>query len=310
MEYEAAPLEGVTDAVFRKNHAAFYPGTDRYYTPFISPTQNHCFTRRDLRELSPENNPDVQIVPQLLGKNAEDLIWAIRELSAMGYAEVDLNLGCPSGTVTAKKKGAGLLAFPEELDAMLDKVFSAAPCRISVKTRLGMEQPEEFPRLLEIYNKYPVCRLIIHPRTRREMYEGSVHADMFRYAEEHTALPLCYNGDLKTPEDIRRIAEDHPTVHCVMAGRGLIADPALFRKMNGGGDDISTLRAFHDRLCSEYVRVFGDRRSAMHRMKAIWAFLLPRFDGAESYRKRMIKTRRWEDFLLVTDEIFSTSCYL
>ena len=305
MEYEAAPLEGITDAVYRRTHAALYPGITRYYTPFISPTQNHCFTPREMRELAPENNPGLTLVPQLLGKNAQDLLWAMEALADMGYDEVDLNFGCPSGTVTAKRKGAGLLAYPDELEALLDEVFASAPIRVSVKTRLGMDEPEEFFRILAIYDRFPIHRLIIHPRTRSQMYEGAVHMDAFDDALRRTRLPVCYNGDLKTPDDIRGFAAAHPTVSCVMAGRGLIADPALFAKLHEGADDAEKLRVFHERLCEEYVRVFGGKNSAMHRMKAIWAFLLTRFANGQSYQKQLIQAGRWEDFLAVAEMVFS-----
>lgn len=305
MEYECAPLEGITDAVYRRTHARFFPGITRYYTPFISPTQHHCFTPRELRELSPENNPGLTLVPQLLGKNAEDFLWAARELAEMGYEEVNLNLGCPSGTVTAKGKGSGLLAKPEELERFLDAVYASSPLKISIKTRLGFEQPEEFDRLLAVYNRYPVRRLIVHARTRREMYNPGVHWDAFGKALQNTALPLSYNGDLFTPEDVAAFRAEFPSVRSVMLGRGLTADPGLIVKLSGGDVDKPALRAFHDALCREYPVVFGDRSSAMHRMKAIWQFMLCSFEGGEAYRKRLIKAKLWEDFLAVTDEIFS-----
>lgn len=305
MEYEAAPLEGITDAVYRRTHAAFYPGAARYYTPFISPTMHHIFTPRDLRELSAENNRGFTLVPQLLGRNANDLLWAAEELAAMGYEECNLNLGCPSGTVTAKRKGAGLLAFPEELDALLHCLFSHAPLRISIKTRLGMESADEFDRLLRIYEKYPVCRLIIHPRTRADQYTGAVHLDAFRHALKVSGLPISYNGDLFTEEDVRRFCERFPSVDTVMLGRGLIADPGFIERLQGGSPDLRRLILFHNALCEEYLRVFGDKNSVMHRMKAIWHYMLPRFAEGERFRKRLIKTRRWEDYLIVIEEIFA-----
>ena len=304
MNYEAAPLEGITDAVFRRTHAAFYPGIARYYTPFISPTMHHVFTPRDLRELAPENNSGLKLVPQLLGRNPCDLLWAIEELSAMGYEEVDLNLGCPSGTVTAKRKGSGLLAFPEELDALLHILFSSSPIRISVKTRLGLSSPGEFERILSIYNKHPICRLIIHPRTRDDQYTGPVHWYAFGRALENTSLPVTYNGDLFTVSDVERFREAFPSVESVMLGRGLIADPALVVKLNGGADDPEKLKDFLRTLSEEYVRVFGDKHSAMHRMKAIWAHVLPRLPDGEACRKRLVKTRRWEDYLTVTEDLY------
>ena len=305
MEYEAAPLEGITDAVYRRVHAKYYPGVTRYYTPFISPTMHHVFTPRERRELAPENNPGLELVPQLLGRNASDLLWAAEELASMGYREMNLNLGCPSGTVVAKRKGAGLLAYPEELDALLRVLFAAAPLRISIKTRLGMEAPSEFAALLGIFSRYPVCRLIVHARTRAEQYDGCVHRDVFAMALENTAIPLSYNGDLFTADDVMRFRESFPTVDCVMLGRGLAADPGFVTALRGGSPDIRTIREFHLELCAEYVRVFGDKNSAMHRMKAIWSYLLPRLPSGESYRKTLRKTRTWEEFLIVCSGILS-----
>ena len=305
MIYEAAPLEGITDAVFRRTHAAFYPGVARYYTPFISPTMHHIFTSRELRELAPENNPGLELIPQLLGRNEYDLLWAANELADMGYTEMNLNLGCPSGTVTAKRKGAGLLAYPEELDSLLERLFSAAPLAISVKTRLGMTSPEEFDRILSIYNKYPIRCLIIHPRTREDQYKGTVHLDAFEKALSGTSLPICYNGDLFTPEDVLRFHARFPAVNDIMIGRGLIADPAMIVRMQGGLSEPETLRAFHDTLCEEYIRVFGDKNSSMHRMKAIWAYWIPRLGISENEKKRLVKARRWEDFRSAADDILA-----
>ena len=305
-QIEFAPLEGVTDALYRRTHRAFYPGIDRYYTPFISPTQNRRFTPRELRELSADNNRGVPLVPQLLGKNAGDFLWALGALADMGYEEVNLNLGCPSGTVTAKGKGAGFLAHPDALSAFLDEVFSKTPVRISIKTRLGLSDPSEFPRLLEIFSRYPVCRLIVHPRTGAELYRGSVHLDAFALAAENAAAPLCYNGDIFSVSDFQRFAAAFPQIHTVMLGRGLVSDPALAVKLRGGEGDKKTLKAFHEALCEGYPALFGSTSSATHRMKAIWAYMLGNFRDGEAFRKKIIKAKRWEDFRAVTEDIFQT----
>lgn len=307
MEYEFAPLEGITDAVYRRTHCRHYPGVTRYYTPFISPTHHHVLTPRDRRELAPENNPGLTLIPQLLTKNAADFLWAANTLRDMGYREVNLNLGCPSGTVTAKGKGAGFLARPDELDAFLAEIYAAAPLAVSVKTRLGMDGPEEFFRLFDIFYQYPVARLIIHPRTRAGQYDGPVHRELFAYAyaRSRTSIPLCYNGELRTPDDIAAVAAEFPGLPAVMLGRGLVADPALIGKSSGVPGDKAALRRFHDDLCAEYPVVFGGENQAMHRMKAIWFYMLQSFEGGETFRKRLIKTRRWPDFLAVTEEILS-----
>lgn len=304
MELEFAPLEGVTDALYRRTHRAFYPGIDRYYTPFISPTKNRRFTPRELRELSPDNNRGVPLVPQLLGKNAGDFLWAAHALADMGYEEVNLNLGCPSGTVTAKGKGSGFLAHPDALDAFLDEVFAAAPVRVSIKTRLGLHDPMEFPQLLEIFNCYPISRLIIHPRTGAELYQGDVHLDFFRMAADGTDIPLCYNGNILSLEDFYRFTAAFPQIHTVMLGRGLVSDPAMAARLRGGAGDKHTLKKFHDALCEGYPALFGGTASAMHRMKAIWMYMLNAFQGGEAFRKKLIKAKRWEDFRVITEDIF------
>lgn len=310
MKYYFAPMEGLTDMVYRRAHAKHYPGLDRYYTPFVSPNQNHCFSPRELRELSPENNAGVPLVPQVIGKNADDFLWAAGELEQMGYTEVNLNLGCPSGTVTAKGKGAGFLAYPDRLDSFLESIFSSCPIAISIKTRLGMEQPEEFCPILEIYNRYPVRELIIHPRTKREMYTGNVHLDSFQKAIENTTLPLCYNGNLFSFEDVETVMQQFPSIPAVMLGRGLVADPGLIARIKGYTADMSTLRQFHQDLCDGYTRVFGSEASALPRMKAIWSCMLPSFHEGERFRKSLIKAKRWPDFIAVTEQIFRSSTLL
>lgn len=306
MKYYFAPMEGLTDMVYRRTHHEFYPGVDRYYTPFVSPTQHHVFTQRQLRELSAENNAGVPVVPQLLGKNADDFLWAVNALADMGYTEVNLNLGCPSSTVTAKGKGSGFLAHPVMLEQFLETIYTASPLPISIKSRLGMESPEEFDRILSIYNRFPVCELILHPRTKREMYNGAVHMDAFQRAQEIARMPVCYNGDLFTPDDVNRFSDAYPAIECVMIGRGLVADPAMTTKLLGGRNDKAMLRQFHLALCGQYVDVFESEANAMPRMKAIWAHMLGRFDGGEKHRKALIKTKRWGDFLAVTEDIFQT----
>lgn len=303
-------MEGLTDMVYRRVHRKYYPGMDRYYTPFVSPTQNHCFSPRELRELSPDNNAGVPLVPQLIGKNADDFLWAVYELAQLGYKEVNLNLGCPSGTVTAKGKGAGFLATPDKLDAFFESIFSSSPIAISVKTRLGIEQPEEFGPILEIYNRYPIRELIIHPRTKREMYNGGVHLDIFSQATKNTTLPICYNGNLFTVEDICDFSHTFPNVDAVMLGRGLVADPGMIARTKEYLSDKNTLQKFHTELCDSYSHVFGSQSSALPRMKAIWSCMLPSFENGEQFRKGLIKAKRWTDFIAITDQIFQTSSLL
>ena len=198
MKYYFAPMEGITTHVFRAVHSRLFPGADRYYTPFFSPTSDHLFTPRELRELTPEMGCTAPVVPQILSKCAADIVWAAGGLRDMGYTVFNLNLGCPSATVTAKGKGAGLLQKPDALDALLADVFAGSPIAVSLKSRIGYLAPEEFPRLLSIYRRYNAQELILHPRTRKEMYSGAVHMDAFALAAAGSPYPVIYNGDLFT----------------------------------------------------------------------------------------------------------------
>ena len=196
MRYYFAPMEGLTDSVYRRLHHKYFGGVDRYYMPFFSPTMHRVLTGREDRELPVADSVSFAAVPQVLTKVAEDFLWAAQVCRDRGYEEVNLNIGCPSGTVVAKGKGAGMLAEPDALDRFLDTIFAAAPLPVSVKTRLGLTSPEEFPALLEVFNRYPIRELTVHPRVRKQFYQGDVQLEAFRYAAARSTNPLCYNGDL------------------------------------------------------------------------------------------------------------------
>ena len=301
MEIYFAPLEGLTDSTFRRVHHTYVPGVQRYYLPFLSPTVHRCLTHKEERELPYADSVPFPAVPQILTKNAEDFLWAARVCHDRGYQEVNLNLGCPSGTVTAKGKGAGMLADPEALAGFLDVIFSQALTAISLKTRLGISSEEEFPALLEVFNRYPIHLLILHPRLRKDFYEAPIRETSLRYALEACRVPLCYNGNLCSLEDIRSFSQKHPEVESVMLGRGLIGDPGM---VTPGGSTAAALEAYHDALLEEYLSAFGGSRNAMFRLKEHWRYLLCRFEGGEKLGKRLRKTTDLAEYRVITREIF------
>lgn len=307
MELYFAPMEGVTGAQFRRAHHKYFSGVDRYYMPFISPTQDHVLTARELRNISPEANEGIPAVPQLLTKNADDFLWAAGELAAMGYREVNLNLGCPSGTVVAKGKGAGMLADPDGLDRFLDRIFSAAPAAVSVKTRLGAETPEEFPRLVEVFNRYPISILIVHPRVRTDYYKVPVRRAEFEKMLPEIRCPVCCNGGLVTARGCEQAERELPGVSALMIGQGLLADPALARRAKGGaGADRETLRAFHDELYQGYLRDFSSARNTVFHMKELWSYLIRLFDGGEKLLKQIRKAQDSASYESAVGQIFAS----
>ena len=305
MRCYCAPLEGVTSAVYRNAHFRYFSGVEKYYMPFISPTQHHVNTPRELKDILPEHNGDTPVVPQLLTKSADDFLWAAGDLAAMGYDEVNLNLGCPSGTVVSKGKGSGFLGHLEDLEHFLDEIFAKSPIPISIKTRLGVHDPDEFWPILELYNRYPVKELTIHPRVQKDIYKNSVRMSHYIKAMKETNIPLCYNGDLVTAADCTVLSEQHPEIHTVMLGRGLVANPALARQIKGGDPaKIEELRAFHDAIYEGFAEMMNSRRNAMIRMKEIWYFHINLFDDAEKHIKRLRKSSVPPEFEAASAAIF------
>jgi len=288
MDIRSAPMEGLTDAVYRRVHHRLFGGVSKYYIPFVSPTVHHCFPPREQRDIAPENNAGVPVVPQILTRYPEHFLWAAQEMRDRGYDEVNLNIGCPSGTVTAKGKGAGMLRVPEALRAFLDEIFAHSPLPVSVKTRIGFAQPEEWGALLEILRQYPMKELIVHPRVRVQFYKGSVYPEAFRMAAE-TGLPLVYNGDLlELPAGLALQAEYSGMP--MMLGRGLLANPALPRQLGGGpGLNVEELARFHDALEQEYSRIFP--AAQVHcRMRGMMKYVAGCFERPEKMIKLIAKT--------------------
>ena len=302
MRYYFAPMEGITDSVYRRLHHRYFGGVDRYYMPFLSPTMHQSLSQKENRELPPADSEDFVAIPQVLTKVSADFLWAAQLCKDRGYEEVSLNLGCPSGTVVSKGKGAGMLADADALDRFLCEIFENTPLPISVKTRLGMTQSDEFPALLEVFNRYPIQELTVHPRVRKQFYQGDVDMEMFRYALANSRNPLCYNGDLLSRRDCETI-DAFPQVGAVMLGRGLVADPGMLLE---GGTKVNTLEAFHNALLEEYLVLFGGSRNAMFRLKENWSYWLPRFESSEKIAKRLRKTTDLQEYCSIVAEIFHT----
>ena len=298
-----APLEGLTDSTYRRLHHRFFGGPDRYYTPFFSPTVHRALTNREARELPQADTLDFTVIPQVLTKSAEDFLWFAGVCRDLGYAEINLNLGCPSGTVTAKNKGAGMLRDLDTLDAFLYDIFARSPLPVSIKTRIGFERPEEWEGLVAIYNRYPIKELIVHPRVRSAFYKGPVDMGAFRYAMTESKAPICYNGSLCTRTDMESIARQFPDLQAVMLGRGLIADPGLLTE---NGTDVKTLEAFHDALFAEYMRTFGSERNTMFRMKENWRYWLCKFADSQKLGKQLRKVTNVPEYKAIVHEIFQS----
>lgn len=318
MKFYVAPLEGVTGYIYRNALEKYFPGANCYFTPFIVPDQKHPLRKKELRDILPENNHVKHLVPQILTNDADRFHEVAQALQSYGYQEVNLNLGCPSGTVTARKKGAGFLAYPEELDQFLDRIFSENEVRISLKTRIGMKDPEEGFRLLEIYNQYPLSELIIHPRTREEFYRGEPHLDLYAQLAAVSRVPVCYNGNLLTDRDYEAFHAAFPQTERVMFGRGVISDPGLIGRLNKQQNEMDLpgtanrdlaaekklLREFHTEIFAQYREIFGEDRNAVFHMKELWSYMLQNFEHSEKIGKKIRKASKVSEYLCEVDRLF------
>lgn len=307
MRWDFAPMEGTTDALYRRTHHRIFGGADRYWMPFWSPTQDHTVTTRVRRDLEPSANAGIPVVPQILTKSPEDFLWAAGVLADWGYGEVNLNLGCPSGTVTAKGKGAGALGDLKHLAAFLDEIFARSPLPISIKTRLGVEEPEEFPPLLDLYNRYPVRELVVHARVLKDLYRKPAQWEWFSTALEGSRCTVICNGDLKTAADCEAFRRRFPQAEGAMVGRGLLADPAMLRRVKGGAPvSRAELRDMSESLFDGYTEHFGGPRNAMLRMKAHWCYWIMLFDGSARMAKNLRKTTDPKLYRELTRQVLDT----
>lgn len=300
-----APLEGISGYVYRRAYEHYFGGIDKYFIPFIKPNQKGKLSSREKQDILVEHNQGMCAVPQILTNSAEDFIRTAETLQEYGYEEVNLNLGCPSKTVVSKGRGSGFLAEPERLDAFLEEIFEKTPIRISIKTRIGKESPEEFVRLLDIYNQYPIEELIIHPRIQTDFYKNKPNLDMFEYAETHSRHPLCYNGDICTTEEYERICQRFPGVSVVMIGRGILKNPGLVLAIRQGTQlEKERLRAFHDEIYREYQEVLFGEKTVLFKMKELWFYLASLFTNYEKYAKKIKKAEKLKVYETVVDALF------
>lgn len=303
MKLYLAPMEGITGIDFRQNLNKHFGNVDVYTTAFIPASKN--LNKKQIRDLDPDNNQGMKLVPQLIGNDAQEMLDMCRKMQSFGYDEININLGCPSGTVTSKKRGSGLLLYPEMLDHFLEELFSATDMKVSVKTRIGYFSTDEWEELLEIYARYPLHELIIHPRIRQEFYSKTPHYDAFARAVDNIRVPLVYNGDIDSPENFAKVQSMFPEVDRFMIGRGLIAHPDLCRVLKGSPRATKEeMRAYHDDLIDAYLQIFSGPRDMIFHMKEVWSYMKDHFEGSDTYWKKLKKTSDYDEYLLIVKHIF------
>ena len=305
MKFYLAPMEGITGHIYRNSYEKYFHNIDKYFTPFIVPNQSVSLKTKELKDLLPQNNKGLNIVPQILTNNAEGFILTANKLKQLGYEEINLNLGCPAGTVVSKKRGSGFLAYPEELDKFLDEIYKIDNMKISIKTRLGKERADEFYKLIEIYNKYPLEELIIHPRTREDFYGNTPNLEVFKDALKLSKHSICYNGDIFTLNSYNKIINEFPELNKVMLGRGILANPGLIGEIkNNEFANKEIIKMFHDEIFENYTILLNEDKNAMYRMKELWGYMSHIFTNNKKYYKKIKKAQKAIDYKNAVNSLF------
>ena len=308
MQIYFAPLEGITGYVFRNAYEKYYGGIDKYFTPFISPHTKKLMDSREKRDILPENNKGLTIVPQVLTNKAEDLIDLAKQLHEdYGYEEINLNLGCPSKTVTTKGKGSGFLEYPDQMEEFFDRYFKACEVKLSIKTRIGYYEVEEAQRLLHLYERFPFEEVIIHPRLGCQMYKGVPYYDVFEEYLGRTKHSLCYNGDINSFEDLQKLDSEWENCDKFMLGRGLIARPGMLDgKMENqplSQEEWNRFKSFHDEIVEGYYAYMCEDRNTLFKMKELWTWWAVMFPGKEKTIKKIKKATTLQEYRSYVGEI-------
>ena len=316
MKIYLAPMEGITIYIYRNAYHHHFGGIDKYFTPFIASKK---LNRRELNEILPEHNQNLNVVPQILTNRAEEFLLIAGKIAGYGYQTVNLNLGCPSGTVVSRKRGAGFLSIPDALDRFLYEIYEKSPVRISIKTRIGIESVAEWARILEIYQKYPLAELIIHPRLQKEFYQYQPHAEAFEAAVAalpHT--PLCYNGDIVSKKSYETLLDRLPQTDRIMIGRGILKNPALPAQLRQCTPEctcpkeplkteslkIETLKAFHDEIFEGYAAQMPGETPTLFKMKDLWTYLSESFAAPDKHLKKIRKASNYTEYHIAVNHLF------
>lgn len=305
MNLYVAPLEGITTYTYRNTHHELFGGADAYFAPFINPSDQEKVSKKGVRDILPEKNGETPLKIQVLTNSAESFLKFEKKVQAIGYKEINLNVGCPAQTVVKKGRGAGFLQDPDGMDRFFDEVFSKTEAEITVKTRIGYESADEMESLLQIYNRYPIKTLIVHPRTRQDFYGGVPDMEMFRMVYKESKHPIVYNGDVYTKEDFEKIKAEFPRLDGVMMGRGILKNLALLREIQGGAplkDD--ELLAFSEELSKRYMEVLRSETFTLYKLKEIWVYILQNYPEEKKIAKTIKKAKTIEEFMTATKMLF------
>ena len=304
-----APLQGFTDVTYRNVFSDHFSGVDEAVAPFISTMGQMRLKPSRIKDVDPENNKKLFVIPQILGNVAKDFIFLADHLYEMGHKKINWNLGCPHSKIANKQRGSGLLMYPDKIDAFLDTVLPRISNTLSVKLRLGRRSKDEIFKVLPVLDKYPLDEIILHPRTGIQMYEGTSDHGTFEKAFLCSRHALTYNGDIIDLNTFHTVQKKFPSIRRFMTGRGILSNPFLAEDIKGilaNKNQIERLKNFHDALFNSYQKIFSGPTHLTGRMKGFWTYLGPSFKESKKPLKNILKANSISKYQDMVEDFFKT----
>jgi len=301
-----APLQGFTDFVYRQIYSRVFCGIDAFFIPYIS-VKNTEILRKYEKEVLPENNQQTKVIPQILAGSADEIVLLSNYLSALGYNEINLNLGCPYPMVTNRGMGSGLLPFPEKIEQILSAFFKNPGLNLSVKMRAGLVSTNEIEQVVPVLNQFPLSEVILHSRIAKQLYEGEIYDNAFGFAASNLKHRLVYNGDIKTVEDFNRVSQKFSGIDNIMMGRGVLMNPFLPAEIKGiqitESEKREKLIEFHRLMLEEYLKVMDNPGNALNKMKQFWIYFCYNFTESKKCLKKIVKARGFQAYQIAVNQI-------
>jgi len=285
-------LQGFTDFVYRKAYSEIFQGIDAFFIPYISVKNNQILKKYE-KEIHPENNPQIRVIPQVLASSADEMLFLSKILEDKGYREINLNLGCPYPMVTNRAKGAGLLPHPDKVQKLLSSFFEKSNLRLSVKLRAGLQSANEIEQIIPVLNQFPLTEVIFHPRIAKQLYDGEILNSAFQFAQQNLKHKLVYNGSIVSVDDFAECRQKFPEIDNFMLGRGILMNPFLPAEIKNM--DISTkekpekLKEFHLLVFKYYSESMDNEGNVLNKMKQFWIYFSYNFNNQRKTFKAIKK---------------------
>ena len=301
LQLSLGPFQGITDAPFRNVFKRHFSGIDKFYTPFFTGIHKEEHAKNlQGEEIDPRCNDVETLTPQILSTDADEILRFAKQCKELGYKEINLNMGCPFPRVANKKRGSGLLPYPDKVEAMLEGVFEQIDdMKFSVKCRLGYFSPDEIDAIIPVFNRFPLSELIIHPRIGKQLYKGEADVERFKALIPYINAPLVYNGDIFSVDSFKRIREAVQPMEQFMLGRGILTNPFLAEEIKNGDtsdDKTQRLHAYVLDLYDDRLRHAGGSPKVLGRMKELWSYLMNSFEEPQVVWRKIKKINALKEY--------------